>query len=138
MTDHHDLTAAAHQLGALIDTEAHDLVRRAREAGVALDLSDIKIIDGERTIDGMPADQWLDAMAESDTYSAQWTSPTKTNGEWRDVVTRTDYTTAKKAYADKGRDRLHSRLIVHTPGQEDYTLEEQGPFNGPALPADRR
>lgn len=62
MTDQPDLTAAAEMFGALIDPEVNALLQRAREHGVALHPSNIKIIDGQRTIAGMPADQWLDAM----------------------------------------------------------------------------
>lgn len=73
----------------------------------------------------------------ADTYTTQWESPTKTNGQWRDIVTRADYGTAKRALDDKVAARIHCRIVVHTHRQEDYTIDERGPFNGPPTAADR-
>lgn len=73
----------------------------------------------------------------ADTYSTQWESPTKTGGQWRDVVTKDTYAVAKQALDDKVRAGLHCRIVVHSPGQEDYTIDERGPFYGPRHTGDR-
>lgn len=75
---------------------------------------------------------------QHDTYSTQWESPSQTFGEWRDVVVRDSYDVAKRALDDKVKARKHVRIIVHRDGQEDYTVDERGPFNGPVTAADRR
>lgn len=74
----------------------------------------------------------------ADTYSTQWESPIKTGGEWRDVVTRDRYGIAKQALDDKVKARLHCRIVVHREGQEDYTIDERGPFNGAIRAEDKR
>lgn len=38
------------------------MIEFAAAHGVTLTVQDFRTIDGELTIDGMPADQWLDAM----------------------------------------------------------------------------
>lgn len=72
-----------------------------------------------------------------DTYTTQWESPIKTRGEWRDVVSHGTYAVAKQALDDKVKARLHCRIVVHSHGKEDYTIDERGPFNGPRRAEDR-
>lgn len=72
MTDHPDLTAASLMFGQLIDTDhmkaerrerlTAKLTTRCKTAGVTLDPGDIDWVQDEPEIDGMPADQWVDAM----------------------------------------------------------------------------
>lgn len=72
-----------------------------------------------------------------DTYTTQWTAPTATCGEWVTLVARTNYAEAKGALDAKVKERRHCRIIVHSEGREDYTIDERGPFNGPARTTDR-
>lgn len=73
----------------------------------------------------------------SDTYTTQWHSPQATGGEWQDIVTKGTAYDAEKAIKAEVTARHHCRMIVHRDGQEDYTVEEYGPFNGPVTKADR-
>lgn len=59
---HYDLTDASYELGKIIDADLHALMKRAHDAGITLDFADIKIINGCRTVDGMPILDWLDHM----------------------------------------------------------------------------
>lgn len=77
------------------------------------------------------------SMEHPDTYSTQWRSPTKTGGQWRDVVVRDRYAVAKQALDDKVKARLHCRMVLHRHGQEDVTCDERGPFNGSRRAEDR-
>ena len=78
------------------------------------------------------------SLEHPDTYSTQWESPIQTGGEWRSVVTRESSGIAWQALDKLVAQRRHCRVIVHREGQEDYTVDERGPFNGPAHAADRR
>lgn len=70
----YDLSGFSRMLGDLINPYEHErvhqasvrdeLVKRADERHVVLKPSDIVFVDGEPTIDGMPAGEWLDAMTE--------------------------------------------------------------------------
>lgn len=73
----------------------------------------------------------------SDTYTTQWRSPVKTGGQWRDVVSRGTFAVAKQALDEKVRTRFHCRIVVHSHGREDYTIDERGPFNGSRRAEDR-
>lgn len=72
-----------------------------------------------------------------DSYSAQWESPSKTGGEWRTVASHVPFADAERELKRLVADRLHCRVVVHREGQEDYTLDERGGFNGPVKPSDR-
>ena len=55
----------ANQVGAVDKIEDFTpelIIAAAAEHEIDLELKDFKIIDGYLTIDGEPADQWLDAM----------------------------------------------------------------------------
>jgi hypothetical protein len=73
-----------------------------------------------------------------DTYSTQWESPTQTGGEWRHVVGHESHSIAWQALRKLVDQRKHCRIVAHREGQEDYTVDERGPFNGPIRAEDRR
>jgi hypothetical protein len=74
----------------------------------------------------------------ADTYSTQWKSPRETGGQWQDVVTRVPHGPAWRALNDLVTRRKHCRVIAHRDGEADYTVDERGPFNGPARAEDTR
>jgi hypothetical protein len=47
-------------------SQARDLIQKCREAGIVLEMSDFALVDGEFTLDGMPADQWVEAMTSEE------------------------------------------------------------------------
>lgn len=73
----------------------------------------------------------------NETYSTQWESPTQTGGKWRNVVTREGHGIAWQALNKLVGQRKHCRVVMHRPGQEDYTVDERGPFPGAPKAADR-
>jgi hypothetical protein len=45
---------------------ARHLIWKCREAGIDLEVPDFHIVGGELTLDGMPADQWVEAMTSEE------------------------------------------------------------------------
>lgn len=72
-----------------------------------------------------------------DTYTTQWESPSQTGGQWRTVVSRETHGIAYQALNTLVVQRKHCRVLAHRHGQEDYTVDERGPFNGPVRAADQ-
>lgn len=76
-------------------------------------------------------------MPVNETYTTQWESPSETGGRWSNVVANVGHGTAYTALNKLVDQRKHCRVVLHRPGQEDTTLDERGPFNGPIKAADR-
>ena len=72
------------------------------------------------------------------TYSTQWESPTQTGGQWRTVTSHEPHGIAKQALDKLVDQRKHCRIVVHTPGQDDYVIDERGPFSGSIRSEDRK
>jgi len=51
--------------------EVAALIERAARSGIELKVSDFRVVDGGLTLDGVPADQWVDAMTMDDEEDPQ-------------------------------------------------------------------